>query len=399
MLTRQFASAASGLLSAVILQIALARLLGPTAFGLYGLALSVQHFGLVLQEGGYRTLIMRETARSTPDFPATPARLMRIALGHAIAATPLVAGVALLVLGVEPTLVAALLLATLGGLAKAVTSMASASLIGAGNFLREANWQILSRLALTGAGLGAALTGDAAIVLGALGVMQLALLLPALSGVSLPRPAFAMPAPVLHFTGKMMLLALLTTLYFRIGPLMLYQLSGDLVAISQFALVHRLLDAAIFMMTPVAQLVFVSTRRQEGALPPSAKLALIAAAWIVAMLLAAALGFRFGADIVALLAGEAFRPAGALAGWFALAFMLAGPNFLLMQHLLARNAEGLVLGCSGAAAVAALAIYPLLILRAGALGAAIALALCEAVLLASLVVAVVRSRRPTQSDR
>ncbi len=389
-LAGQTASAAIGLGASVILLFALARFLGPEEFGVFGLVLSVQHFLLIVQEGGFRTLLLRETIRSTAAINMEADRLVGLATGHVLLVTvPAIIGILVLLAG--HSLRAALVLAVLGGTAKALTSLVSGALIGRGRFLKEAWWQAASRIGVTIIAITtAAVTHQTLLVLLSLFLAQLVFLVPVFHGVHPARPGLENARSVYAFSARMMLLAFMTNLYFRTGPLFIYFLKGDMVAISHFSLAHRLLDAALFLIAPAAQILFFSSRKANALPVLDNRLRLLAGGWTLLLLSAAVAGFIFGAPLIAFLAGESFREAGHLVGWFMLSLMLAGPNYLMMQLLLARNAESAVV-ISGAFAVAAsLALNGILIPVSGASGAAQALLGAELVLCGRLLLALRR---------
>lgn len=384
-------SAAVGLCAGIVLQISLARLLGPLAFGIFGLATTVQHFGMIAQDGGFRTLLLRETTRPSEGSGIASKPLMSWATGHSFLATVPALCIALLVLGFGFGV--AIVLAVLGGAAKAQAGFVSGVLIGRGDFVGEARWQIGSRTAVSLTGIAAATaTGDVGVVLFALLAAQAVALMPIFHGVALPRPGLGWSREVSAFMGKLTLLAFLTALYFRAGPFFLYLLSSDLRAVSYFSLVHRLLDAALFVVAPLAQLAFFSSRRRHDALRLDMRACRLGGCWCLLGATVAAAGFVFGPAAVGLVAGDAFRPAGLLVGWFALAFMAAAPNFVMMQILLARNGENAVLASSSVAVGVGLVLNLALIPSLSAPGAAMAVLGSEVALCAMLAGALWRRR-------
>lgn len=387
MLPVQILAAVFGLCVAVTLHVGLARLLPTEQFALYGLALSVQHFGMIFQDGGFRTLMLREETRRTPGFPLSPSELLRQAVGHAGAVTLAGLLLVLLVPGLRE-FAWLMVLALAGGFTKTATALVSSILFARSEFLAEARWQTIGRVAgLTAAFAGALMLAQSAWgVFAALLIAQTVFLAPRWHGVSL------LPAR-LHFDRKVYLTALpfvtsglLTALYFRTGAFFLYRHDPDLVALAHFSLGHRLLDAAIFVMAPAAQMLFVRLRSDAGVTRLVAHAGSWLAAYLVATVSAIMLARLLGEPVVVALAGPAYAGAGALLPWFGLVLALAMPNFLLMQAHLAENRDRVILRSSVLAAASGLIANALLVPRFGAMGATIALVVSEAVQLASLAV-------------
>lgn len=386
----QLLSAAIGLVSAIVLQISLAHALGPQSFGIYGVAISTQHFAMVGQDGGFRAFLMREAARPSKNVDFTVESLMGRALAQNLLVTFLALLVAILVLGLA--LWQAILFAILGASAKVAVGFVSGILIGRKEFNREAIWQIMGRLMVAIAGgLAALLTGSATVVLGAMFVAQVVMLLPIVHRVAFSRPHLSLHREINFFTGKMTLLAFMTALYFRSGPMILYLLGRNLVEISHYSLLHRLLDALLFLIAPLTQFVFVHARISRGLLIDRRRIIPIATVWLVVGAVGCLLTFHFGGEVIAVVVGEAYRPAGQLGGWFALAFLFAGPNFLMMQVFLARGQENVVLASSAAAVTIGLVLNLALIPSFGAVGAAISIVGSESALCIALCFFGIRS--------
>ena len=85
----------------------LARTLGASQFGKYNYILSIASLYLILQDGGYRTLIFREFTQSTASLKADKQFLLPIAQAHVIITT-LIAFLLLLLFEQRFSLLAAL---------------------------------------------------------------------------------------------------------------------------------------------------------------------------------------------------------------------------------------------------------------------------------------------------
>jgi O-antigen/teichoic acid export membrane protein len=381
----QTGSAILALLVLGLQHFVLARLLGPVEFGIYGLALAVQHLVLLVQEAGFRTLIYREQVQPTPGFGLDVSQLQRAAFGHAIAVTAVAAPVCAALYRRDGTALA-MGLAVLGGLSKACTGIIGSVLLGGQEFIREARWQSVQRALATIAALAlAALCRRADAVLLALAVVPALALLPIFHTVRIdpPKPTWHTRAYSDGFA--LTLLAILTALYFRIGTLFLWALHHDPVSVSQYTLVHRLLDAAVILMAPLAQLIFYIARSTNGASSPK-KYLLPGLSWVAFVLLAVLTASIWGPDAMVAFAGEPYRASGKVLPWVAGALAFSGPSFLLTQLMLARNRQWSVVAPAAVAAIASLPLNWLLISNNGAVGAAQALLVAEVILFFGLVV-------------
>ena len=85
-----------GLISLAI-SVFLARELGPTGFGEYGIALAAGAILAIFLDGSMRNILLREGTRNGKKLEHLPKQLPAIALGHAIAMAVLLS---LLVLGI-----------------------------------------------------------------------------------------------------------------------------------------------------------------------------------------------------------------------------------------------------------------------------------------------------------
>lgn len=385
----QYGATVIGLLATVFLNLLLARLLGPDGFGIFGAALALQHLLLVAQDGGFRTLIFRESARESEGLGLDRRKAFGFGLGQALTVTVIASAVALAIAALSPGLLDRLglpiiLAAFAGGFAKAFSGFVSGAMMGQGRFGTEAAWQGGVRIVLLAAGAGTAWASPSPLaVLVALAFVQFALCLPLMRRIEASPPRLARQRAVLAFSARMTLMAGMVALYFRAGTVLLVPLGVDLAEIGRFVLAHRLLDTATLFMGPLAQFVFF--RARKGTIEASPRqIIVLAVVWVVLSTFGAWFAFTFGGDILAVLAGEAYRQSGDFLGWLAIAFGASAPNYILMQLLIARDREGTVLRATIVTAIAALIGTTLAILMVGAVGAAVAIAGSELLLLALL---------------
>lgn len=324
----------------------LGRAMGPEAFGGYVSVLSTAVLGLILIEGGWPTLIYRETA--APATMLEPgAGLMRHATAHALAATAVLtalAGLLWVVSGekASPAWMAAF--ACMGGVA--LMNLVSARLRGRGLFGREAGWQSLGRAVSAAAIIVAVLAwGPLPVGVFLAWAAGLAVVL-ALAG----RPWLAQPqwrglrsgyALALPFVAFEALFAVLTK-----GELAILGLldlpDADL---SYYAACTRLSEAGLLLFAPVGNVLLRSLRQAPD---ETTRRRLTSGAVLVAMLLggaALALGTWSGPWLMPILFGGGFEPAGSLLPWVLAMLPFALANLVLFPTLLAQGRERILVGC------------------------------------------------------
>lgn len=369
-------------LATLLLQVVLARWLGPAEFGIYSVAMAISSIALVLQGGGFRALLLRESARSTPGFPR-PDRIHAMAVGYVILSTVAViilaaAGGALL----QMSLLLPVVLALAINAPRIAGLLVSARLLAAGSLVEEARWQSLSRVLPLVAGALAAFVG-----LGLTSVLLVMLI--AQAAVLANRPSDAAP-PAIEFAADrgtmkavlgLALLDLATQLYTRQGTVLLYGANAGLEDIGRLGMLQRLFEAYTMMLGPLVVL-FHNRARQDG-VTAGATLRLAAVVVTGAIVLSAA-GFLVnslaGEEILALVLGDKYRSSVELVPWFLLAAAIIAPNMLLSQALIACNREWSYTLLAGLMVPLNLALNIWLVPRHGTKGTVIAMVVTEAVL-------------------
>lgn len=370
----------------------LGRVLGSDGFGLYVWLLGLATLALIVVEGGWPTLLYRDTAR--PD--ATPARTEALA-AHAlgwilVSAMALgVAGAGLAWIGwpahagFAPADLAAAMLC-MGCVA--TMNLVSGRLRGAGRFAREAMWQVAGRVLSAGcivlavvyaapsfAGIFAAWAAGLAIVLVLYGRRWLAA--PRWRGW---HGASRLAVPFVMFEG---LLALLL----RSDVAVLGALGVPRASLSHYAACTRWTEAALLVFAPAANVILrgVLHARDEAA---GRRLAMRFTWFAFACGCGcAALGAAFGDRLMPAVFGPEFAPAGALLPWVAAMLPFALANLVRFQWALAAGRE------RGLVARLALGVALLLVALCagnavdGIRGAAVGVMLAQAALLASSLAA------------
>lgn len=248
---------AIGVVGAVsfLLNVFIARSFGPEAFGVYVQAITLGMFLLVLVDGGFSKLLLRETARSTPALAGDAKNLHSFAYGHGLTVTALLLAVVLVVPlpAHPPTLVATVL-------AFAITAfiyLSLAILRGEGRLVRDALWQISSRIvtatlmiAVISLGADAPWQVLAAQFVG--GLFFLAYLMRA--GWVLPK--FYASWRIYRVLLPLVWLDLATTIYFRSDMVLFKFADVPKADIGAYGVAFRVIDAVLLLASPVSLILF-----------------------------------------------------------------------------------------------------------------------------------------------
>lgn len=342
------AQAVGAALRAIIsfaLVVFLGRALGTAGFGQYIAILNGAILALILIEAGWPTLLYRDGA--THGFDA--ARLVQMT-GFAVA-TALTVSVtlALVALAVANTGYAAALLCM--GLV-AICGLVSARLHGAGQFGREALWQIALRVtsALAIVACVVWLTRAPAALFLAWAVGLAAVLPAGARALAWPRrrglrPALTLTAPFLVYAG-------LTVFLTKGDMAILGLLSLPATQLSWYAAGSRLTEFALLCFEPVLNVLLRHLRQADGDAPRQMRItrAALAAAAVLG-LLAVTGSLAFGPPAMRLLFGPSYTAAGHLLPWIAAILPFGLANLVLCQVLLAQGRERELARLLGAAAL------------------------------------------------
>lgn len=380
----------------------LSRAFGVQEFGLYVSVLSASTLALVLIEGGWPTLLYRETAHSRDDAQ------MRRLLGHATAYIVAVSGALAAIpflasrlglaqhLRMDPADLAAAFLC-MGCVA--LMNAVSGRLRGMGHFGREAIWQSGGRLLSAGMiVLAVAVWGPASatvfhawaagLALMVLGVGWRWLAPPQLAGW---RSASALASPFLVYEGLMAVLL-------RSDVAWLGALGASPTALSNYAACTRLTEAAILMFAPVSNVLLRSLVRTPSGV--ARRDLAIRGAWFAFACgcVACILALAIGEQIMPAIFGNDFDTAGRLLPWVVAMLPFSLANLVLLQAVLANGAERSLLGRLGVGVVALLLGLALGLRMDGERGAAIGSMLAQATLLV-LIVPIALRRMRTEPPR
>jgi len=371
----------------------LGRVLGPEAFGRYTLVLTLVSFFHVVQSGGYKLLLLRESVKSSDGLEGMSDALSRAATGHVFLLT--LAGVAgFLLLAGEPWLAWGGAAACLCFSAVSLTDFVSSKLLAANQYHRESVWRMAVRTAGGAGFLIALVLGGTLVSLFLCWALGLAVAL-FLSSV---RPATPSPRealrPMWWRAGLPFILVELGTLaYNRIDILMIDRLGPGQGAVGQYAAAYRLLDGVILLATPLGLLLFNAMRKTEDRRRLVGRTLRVAGLLAPVGLLAAGMARALGEWGVVLVFGEPFLQAGLVVPHLFIALVFILPNGILTYALIAANLERVYAVATLGGALLNVALNFILIPSHGLYGAAWATAVTEAALCAVMVSALFRSAR------
>ena len=371
------------------LQILMARQFGPETFSVYGIAMSVSGIAFIFQDGGFRALLYREATHPTPGLPP-PYNLLSRALGWNLLMS---AGLTLFAIGSAAmtgiTTAAAVTLLILTNTGRIITLDISSLLRADGRFARDARWQVGNRVTVGLLMLLALLVADELIVVLVAGaVAQAAMLVLPTVRERLRRPALQLGDQVFRTCATLSAIDLITALYFRSDVVMLAALGRSGSEIGIYAAQTRIVEAYIFMVAPIAMLLFRFARLRVDDRRATARIM-----WfLITLLLLPSLGLLiitlvYREPIVQLIFGMQYVSGAEYLPWLIAACCAAAPNALLGQLLLASNRESYFLAAVIGALAVNLSFNAVLIPLSGAAGAAQATFVTEFGLSLFLIVA------------
>jgi O-antigen/teichoic acid export membrane protein len=386
-LSSQWAATLYAAAVSVGLTFVLGRALGPAGFGQYSYILTLASLYAILQDGGFSTLLFRETAKAALRIDARRPNLMGMALGHLGVATAL--GLCLMPLFAAEerlSLGAAVLYYALF----TASALVSAQLKGRNNFSAEALWRAITRTA-TALAAGAALLmpspGPAAVFLGLLAGQALALVTPFARPLAV-RPRLAPSREIYAPCAAFLCISAATTIYFRCDIILLRQLTPDPAAVGNYAAAYRLIEGVVMLATPLAHIFFRRLRVSLGDAAAFKRSFGVMLLVMVGLSAAATVGgLVLGPFILTLAFGDKYVDAVPLLSWLLASLPFILPNYVLTQALVALGRERYYAGVTIVAALLNISLNLLLIPHMAAKGAALATIATEAALCAGLAFA------------
>ncbi len=377
----------------VFLTFLLGRLLGPEAFGDYSYVLTLAALFLIVQDGGFKTLLFRERTLPTSAMSSYQDRLFPWALGHTVVAT--VAG-AFFVLVLPFQYRMGILAAVLYFGLQAAADFVSSVLKSEGRFPQEAFWQTVVR---TSGALGILLVlfwvgTDIWVIFSGWAVGVLLCLF--WSPVSLRRFSFSGFAvrDIRWACVGFMVIDVATTVYYRCDIILLKYLADSGADVGYYAAAYRFLDGIVLMAAPLRvvwfrklRLDWMDKRLFRGQMVKMCCLMVVAGCLIFG------LAAPFSGRIVAFTFGDAYGASAGLLPWllFALVFIL--PKGVLAQAAVAQNLERPYAVLAGFSAALNIGLNFWLIPVYGAMGAAWATLVTEGFMVVFLLARISRVAR------
>ena len=320
------------------LNILLARLLGPSDFGHYGVALAAGALLAVFLDGGFRNLLLRERTRVTAALADVKPHLHAVAVGHAVAVAALAAAIGLMLSPDVRMLGIATVACFLGVV---LTQLISSGLRGEGRFGADAAWQIGART-LSAAVILLALAAGADKPAGVLLAWAIGSLL---ALVFLPHgqnrgARFEWHSEVYRTTVFLMWIELATVIYFRSDMLLMQALGVPADQIGHYAAAYRLVEAVILAFTPIALLIFRNVRLElHNPARLRRRLIMMVSAATVAGTAITALFTATAQTLIPLVYGARYAETAGLLEILAAALIFILPNAVLTQAAVALNRE------------------------------------------------------------
>ncbi len=333
-LSFQWASTLYVAILGFVVSVLLARELGVEDFGNYSYILSLAGIFLIIQDGGHKTLIFRESVDDSSQA------LLSSGILHVVLIT-LFGGLVVMLLQPQRWLA---ILAAMSCMGLVVLSGFVSSLLkGKGDFKSDAIWKMVIR-SLTAAGILWVLFfyEDDSITFLFVGwsmALLLALIWPVVKGY-LRWPSFNFKSELFKDSMVFLTIDVATVFYFR-SDIVLLEYFGNIEGdVGQYSAAYRILEGIILLATPVAMIAFRILR-----LHSKNKQKFFHLVWILLLsmlsvsILIVSLGALWGSEFMVLVFGAEYLIAGTLLFWLLLAMFFILPNYILTQGAIALNRE------------------------------------------------------------
>ncbi len=371
----QWVSVTYGAIVSLIVSSLLARELGVEEFGIYSYVLSLAGIFFIIQDGGYKTLIFRNSVDN-----GKCGGLMGFGAGHLLLVT--VSGVAIVMLFQPKYWLAIITAIACMGLV-ALSEFVSSTLKGGGRFKLDALWKFIIR---TVSAIAILLVlfyypkNEISYLFIAWVIALLIVLIWPLFKGWLSRPRFNFNTEVVKANMAFLTIDVATVLYFRSDIVLLEYFGQQQGDVGQYSASYRILEGIILLATPVAQISFRKLRLSENQQQFFRVFFLLIVSMLFAAILIITMGVLWGGDLMLIVFGEQYQYAGELLPLLLFAMLFILPNYILTQGTIALNKE---IGYAKIAVLVALLNIVLnvwLIPDFGAMGAAWATIFSEGVL-------------------
>ena len=358
--------------------IILARKLGVVDFGNYSYVLSIAGIFLIFQDGGFKTLIFRESVDDSAKL------ILPSGVLHVLTLTAI--GILSILLFQPPYWTA--ILTAFGCMGLVVLSNFVSSLFKAkGDFKSDAIWKIIIRTSTACAILLALFFYDKGSVTPLFVGWSLALILvliwPIMKGY-LSWPKFNIKGKFLRASMVFLTIDVATIFYFRSDIVLLEYFGNSKTDVGQYSAAYRILEGLILLATPVAQIAFRSLRLRQNHKEFFKLLSSLMFLMLLVSLVIIIIGVLYGGDIMSIVFGEQYHYAGQLLPLMLFAMLFILPNAILTQGAIALNKEIFFAKTVILVALLNIVLNILLIPDFGAMGAAWTTIFSEGVLFLGL---------------
>jgi O-antigen/teichoic acid export membrane protein len=363
----------------------LARSLGPDSFGVYSYFLALASLIAAAQDGGFRTLLVREKTAVSHTLKFTAVHLTRYALGNNLVVTALAAlTIWLLPVPDKQILLAAIFCLSLIVLGQTV----SAIFRGEGRFGRDAGWQISFRsVTAVTIVIAAMITPLSPLTIFLSWAAGAALVLAVGSGRVLLFPKIPDYRAIYREILPLAVIGFATTIYFKIDIVILSNLLDDASQAGYYSAAYKFLEGIILLLAPVSYICFRMLR--QNWLDKVRFAALLK--WMMGLMLVGALAAILllgwvGPWVLELAYGEAYGASVGLLFWLSLSLFFVMPNYILTQAAIADNKGTSYAWITVVASIGNVSMNLYLIPQYGAVGAAWATIASEALMFGLLLV-------------
>lgn len=375
----QWASTFIVALLTTVVTVYLARVLGVDEFGNYSYVLSLATIFMVIQDGGYRTLIYRDTIDERNN------KLLSVAIFHVSLITIL--GILVISL-LQPDHWLSIISAFFCTGLIVTTNFVSSLLKGYGDFKLDALWKLSIRI-LTAIGILLVLffqkNNTIIFIFISWSFFLLICLIWPISKNYLFLPDFKFKKSFINLSIVFLTIDLATIVYFRSDIVMLEYLGNIKGDVGQYSASYKVLDAIILIITPMALIAFRALRQQSND-----QKKFFRSVWLLVLLMffisiiIFVLGDLWGYELIIYTFGEEYSVAGSLLFWLLISLFFLLPNIILTLSAIALDKEITYAKIVTVIAIVNILVNSFLIPKYGSVGAAFSTIFSEFLLFFSL---------------
>jgi O-antigen/teichoic acid export membrane protein len=363
-----------------IVSVLLARELGVEGFGVYSYILSLTGIFFIIQDGGYKTLLFRDSV----DGHGKDRDFLAFGIGHVLLVT-IAGGMIVALFQPKHWLIIITAIICMGLIA--LSEFVSSTLKGEGDFRLDALWKVvirtLSAISILWVLFYYSNSEIIYLFIAWASALLIVLTWPIIKGW-IRWPRFDFDSELLKANIAFLTIDVATVLYFR-SDIVLLEYFGHIEGeVGQYSAAYRILEGIILLATPVAQITFRKLRLAENQQQFFRVLRVLIMGMLFVAILINVIGALWGVDLMVLIFGEEYRRAGGLLPLLFIAMVFILPNYILTQGSIALNREVDYAKIVVGVALLNIVLNIILIPDFGATGAAWATVVAEGVLCLSL---------------